>query len=783
MLRVQTANLHSWRSLFRTARASLGVLLIAGVGLVLPSQTGDELVALSDMRMGLVPGVFRLQFALGALALCAWYWARAALAARFGVDDTLESRAGLNEDRRSAFDAVPRIVFLAGVMLGVFLLWRGFSWVQAASVAVWAVPGYLLIKWRLALTSPRCRSKYINLRELRSQRHVGRWLKRIGPRVLALLQLAPFGPWLSVPLLSLGLLTFVWGVIEGYVPWARNHAGLPALAASVFPGPSVALIGFALMIGPLTALVFAIDGLRIEGRLLGRGVGLSRPPVLGALVLWSLFAPLLFSLHTVRIVPEAQGGVARVQQRQPISTILRDWARVCAPDTSQPLRPIIVSISGGASRAGIWGAQVLAAVDAAAGRGNAAVFAVSSVSGGSLGAAAYMAVKQVMTPRCGQPSSAAADALSRLNNEYLGGDALGPLLAGALLADTPRSLFAPVAAVVRLAAGVAPRGGDRAEALERAFERLWHEDLRQAGMGKPSAYPEFFAPFLSLFYDQSGGFRPGMPLWIVNGTDVSTGGRMLTAPFSTEGDAEWPFRASADVLGILGADVPISTAINNGARFPYLEPSGELVPVDTPGTMHEQMRGDRPELVDGGYFDNEGLQTALELADWLRRQKVGGRDVQPILIQATANADIDAAVRATVVRCPDRPVDQPTRLPTSPHTLQLLTPVIGLYNVRGAHAAVLLREVRDRYCRGSPEGGEDRSFFHFYLFNSPDRDIPLNWLLSPAIVDTIRAQLTLPPRPSGPMDNGNDTEYANLRNLLDGFAGMATSAWRVDAVQ
>jgi len=33
------------------------------------------------------------------------------------------------------------------------------------------------------------------------------------------------------------------------------------------------------------------------------------------------------------------------------------------------------------------------------------------------------------------------------------------------------------------------------------------------------------------------------------------------------------------------------------------------------------------------------------------------------------------------------------------------------------------------------------------------------------------------------MDNGNDTEYANLRNLLDGFAGMGTSAWRVDAVQ
>jgi hypothetical protein len=785
MLRVQTDNLHSWKSLFRTTRASLGVLVVAALGLALPAQTADELVALSNMTFvsvsGVtVPGVFVLQFALGFLALSAWYWARAALAARFGVDDTLEARAGLAPSSKAAFDAVPRLVFLAGVLLGAFLVWRGFTWPHAAAVAVWAVPAYLLIRWRLALTNPRCRSHHVNLTVLRSRRHVGQWLRVLYPRLRALLLLAPFGPYVSVPLFAVGVLVFLWGAAEGFVPWSQllggeQYPGLPALAASVFPGPSVALVGFALMIGPLTALVFLTDGLRIEGVFLGRRVGLSRPPVLGALILWSVVAPLLFSLHTVRVMA-ASRRVIPVDRRVSLDALFAQWVTACAPDTARPIRPIVVAISGGASRAGIWGAQVLSAVEAASATENTGIFAVSSVSGGSLGAAAYMAVKQA-TPACGTGAGRPlVDMLGRLDNEHLGGDALGPLLAGALLSDTPRALFAPIAAVVRLAAGAAPRGGDRAEALERAFERLWHEDVSQAGLAR-QGIAEFSAGFLSLFYlpgaapGMAGAVKPGMPIWIVNGTDMTSGGRMLTAPFASGGT--WPFRASSDVLGLLGADVPISTAINNSARFPYLEPSGELSAVED-GAM--QMRHGRPELLDGGYFDNEGLQTALELADWMRRQGTAmGRVVQPVIVQATANADIDVAVQTTVVRCPDRPVDVPTDLPASPHTLQLLAPVVGLYNVRGAHAAVLLRQVRDQYCGAEAE----RSFFHFYLFNSPDRDIPLNWLLSPAIVAAIRGQLTVGGSGTaagggaGAGANGNDSEAAALYALLHGTRAAA----------
>jgi len=757
MLRIEVHDLHSWKSLFRTTRGSVSVLFVAAMSLVLPAQTGDELVALEQIKVGAVPGLFILQFALGFLAVSAWYWSRAALAARFGVDDALESRRGIKRCSRTAFDAIPRISFGCGVVLSLALVWRSPSWLHAGSVAAWSIPAFLLIRVRLAIASPRRRSEFVNLAVLRSRRHMRPWLRVIFPRLRALLMLAPFGPWVSTPLLGLGVIGFGWGAAEGFVSWGGNYPGLPALAARLFPGPSVALVCFALMMGPLTALVFVMDGLRMEGNLFGRRTGLSRPPVILGLLGWSLLAPVVFNLHSIRVLPPARRVVA-VDQRVALESFFLTWAKACAPDATQPARPIIVAISGGAARAGIWGAQVLAAVDAATGQGDASVFAVSSVSGGSLGAAAYMAMMKATNAQCRQPEgtpSRVRELLDKVNNEDLGGDALGPLLAGALLSDAPRALFSPAAALVRLVANIQPHGGDRAEALERAFEASWSNDLRRAKLATIGV-PLFSAAYLSLVYKQ-GLPQPGMPVWIVNGTDLTTGERMLTVPFGSMRTMQWPFRAAGDVLGLLGADVPISTAINNGARFPYLEPSGELMSVkDKP----KQFRDASPELLDGGYFDNEGLLTALELADWLKAQMWNGRPVEPIIVQATANADIDAEVRASVVRCPDSPIDQPTVRAPAGRTLEMLVPVIGLYNVREAHAAVLLREVRDQYCGSNGR----RSFFHFYLFNSPDHDIPLNWLLSPAIVQTIRRQLTAGGVAANTMYSANDAEY---RNLLD----------------
>jgi hypothetical protein len=757
----------SWWSLFRTTRAPLSILVITALGLVLPPQTGDALMALADMQVGPFSGLFILQFSLGFLSLSAWYWARTALSARFGVNDSLEGRSGLRRCSRLTFNAVPRVVFLCGVALSVSLVWRGFSWVHAMAIALWAVPAYLLIRWRLGMLRPRHRQARVHLERLYSRRGVRAWLPTVWPRLHALVVLAPFSPILASGLLILALCVFFWGAFESFLSLGEDYPGLASLSAEIFPGPSAAIVGLALAMGPLTALIFVVDGLRLETNFLGRSIGFTRPPVISVLLLWMAVAPMLFSLHTIRVLPPSHRVVA-VNDRRSLDEFFDAWVKACVTMPDRPVRPVVVAISGGASRAGIWGARVLGALDAADGRNNAAVFAVSSVSGGSLGAAAYMAVKRASKSPCGYNEDALAtmpERLDRLNIHYLGGDALGPLLAGSLLSDTPRSLFSPIEALIRYLIGAEPRGGDRAEALERAFENLWRRNLAEAKM-EGMKMPSFGEGFLSLFYED-GAVRPGVPVWVLNGTDVTSGGRMLTVPFGSQIGMTWPFYASVDLLGLLGADVAISTAINNSARFPYLEPSGEVVSVNAPP---HQMHTGAPEVLDGGVFDNEGLEAAVEIAEWLKRQTVNGQPVQPIIVQATANADIGIAVANSVVRCPDAPVDVPTDPPASPGTLQILAPVIGLYNVRGAHAALLLRHTRDEYCA-------QRAFFHFYLFSEPDRDIPLNWMLSAPAKEAIEAQLD---------SRGNASELECLRKVLDGATscgGTPATAfdWRVHA--
>jgi hypothetical protein len=86
-----------------------------------------------------------------------------------------------------------------------------------------------------------------------------------------------------------------------------------------------------------------------------------------------------------------------------------------------------------------------------------------------------------------------------------------------------------------------------------------------------------------LFYtDRAGSYRKGMPIWFANGTDATTGNRVITTPIAApdrrDSGSPWPFRGARDFHILMGGDVSIATAINNTARFPYLEPFGEMLP-------------------------------------------------------------------------------------------------------------------------------------------------------------------------------------------------------------
>jgi hypothetical protein len=132
----------------------------------------------------------------------------------------------------------------------------------------------------------------------------------------------------------------------------------------------------------------------------------------------------------------------------------------------------------------------------------------------------------------------------------------------------------------------------------------------------------------------------------------------------------------------------------------------------------------------GGYFENEGLQTALDLAEWLVAQsRTLGRPVQPIIVQATGDGEADVD-RTDVMTCAN--ASDGAFIPDDKHSaLQILAPLFELYHVRGGHSAVLLRQAHDQFCDGRSR------FVHFYLPADDGRRIPLNWVLSNATAQFI----------------------------------------------
>ncbi|HEY7580222.1 MAG TPA: hypothetical protein VH855_21755 [Acetobacteraceae bacterium] len=715
--------------MLRTARAPAAILLLGGLGLAAPPQTRDMLAFLGGDHAA---AAVSFQIALLVLGGSAWFWSRAVLAARFGIDDRQRGgRAVSGGFDWTAFNWLPRFVLAATFLIGAAIAFRGRSpWTIAGAIAV----GTLALL--LAVVRPRAGIVTI---PPAPRAGLYAWLRGgAWARFRTLMRRAPFGQLTALTLLALGLVPLALAILEAFT----SALHFPNLVAAAFPGPASAVLLLGLMIGPLSVSTFVCDGLGLPRRLGPLPFPLRRPPVLSLILIYVFVAvPALFSVHTVRIAEHAS------TERQPLDVLFDAWAKKCAPGTG-PVRPIIVAVSGGATRAGLWGAAVIDRVLRAQQSDGPALFAVSSVSGGSLGVAGAL----TLLSREDLPCRAKGLPLLRpAGNGHvpLAGDALGPLLAGWLIDDIPRSAFDPIAALVRAMSGRRPNGGDSAEAIEHGFEDLW-------AAIRPKGAPGWDQPFLSLFYvSPTGPYRGGMPLWFANGTDAGTGNRVITAPTAVPMDRQdhttpWPFRGARDFHVLMGADVSIATAIDNTARFPYLEPFGQMLPLQGGKLVGS--------LVDGGYFENEGLQTALDLAGWLAAHPVQGRPVRPIIVQATGDgeAKVSGAEVMTCTNASDGPF-----IPDEHSAWQVFAPLLGLYHVRGGHSAVLLRQARDELC---DQPGQPR-FVHFYLPADHGSSVPLNWVLSDAT-----ARFIWGATPDGGAFNDqqvrNETELSNLAAAL-----------------
>ena len=374
----------------------------------------------------------------------------------------------------------------------------------------------------------------------------------------------------------------------------------------------------------------------------GRGIGL---PVSAALLAWAGLISVWNDAHQVgrRALFVDQATFPTRGERVDLRTAYRRW-RATAPVVNGSPRLVLIASEGGASRAGHWTGQVLAKLhDRSKGRLAAATFAINSVSGGSVGAVGYAALLQ-------GAGEGAADFPGRLA-ALTGGDALGPVLAGAFFPDLVQR-FLPV-----------PLLPDRAQALEGAWEAHWNG---QCVAGEAACRGLLAKPFLALGPAENAW----RPLPIVQGASEETGRRILTSRLHLtreQVDAD-------DFYELVDGDVAVSTAIHNGARFPWVSPAGRLAKRTATG-----------HIIDGGYFDASGIEVVRELAEAILRGPAREQGDATLKIMIVFVGYRGATVEEGGVAKPD----------ADPSFLnEIRAPLAGLIASRTAHGASLLRRLR-----------------------------------------------------------------------------------------
>lgn len=357
-------------------------------------------------------------------------------------------------------------------------------------------------------------------------------------------------------------------------------------------------------------------------------------------------------------------------------------ANGCLDDEAEcKVRPILVAASGGASRAAFFTASALGRLldltcvrqgDGCEGGQPSLVnqiFAVSSVSGSTLGAAAFVtALDQSETlaadgPRL-QPCKAtytanpeAGDSPQEVVERWFGRvwkilsgerreapdwdrhafdfwhgvekpdgegkvvtnwqDCLELTVTGDYLSPTVASL------VVR---DVLPVRGwnDRNRALEDAFDRHISAVLAEPAGNEDALL--FDREFLTLWQNQMADEPKGLwrPLLVSNGSSVGYGNRILTSPIGRDGDHNWPFLDSTDTYELINAaadgncGIPIKVAVSNSARFPLVSTEGDFPrPSETCEPDNSFFLGaekNEDQIVDGGYYESIGLTSVYDLA-------------------------------------------------------------------------------------------------------------------------------------------------------------------------
>jgi hypothetical protein len=242
--------------------------------------------------------------------------------------------------------------------------------------------------------------------------------------------------------------------------------------------------------------------------------------------------------------------------------------------TGRPYPVFIVAAEGGGIYAAAAAAAFLSRLQDACPNFAQHVFAISGVSGGSVGSTVFQSMTQgesFKDPLCAAGGNTVSGPLSRKTAQVIRSDHLSPLL-GFIVADLLNTF------------------DDRAKGLEQSLISSV-EQASNSGAARAA-------------FDSHWSADKAAPALVLNATSVESGYRVAFAPFNLDGlggGSLYTFRSfSQQEVSLAGAAVV-------SARFPAVLPSFTTLY----GNKHLN-------FVDGGYADSSGAFTALDLIGSLK---------------------------------------------------------------------------------------------------------------------------------------------------------------------
>jgi len=622
-------------------------------------------------------------------AFQSWYWARLLLDLTFGDRD-----APLAHPRPGRIRAIivhtPRIIAAGSYLVAAAVCALTGTWLIGVALAIEGALFYAFLVLRKTLVASFAGNAAGWKRVLLVRREgAGRGLR-------------------SLPLLSIAILAATLACAAVLTAWACRDA---VDFGWTFGAAAVPFLGFSMLVpvGSLLVLWSSPGGRRRIGEAAAGEVDTRGGyPVISLLVLlaivWSFFPAL--DNHALRTLPKAQPA-APIR----LDDALERWQAQAPRQSDGRSNLVVVATAGGGLRAAYWTATVLGAIQDRVAAFNRQLFAVSGVSGGSLGAAVYVTLASGevslsdRTGNCGD-MGAGTGRIECAGQAVLSQDFLAPPFAALLFPDLMQRFF--------------PVGfPDRAQALEQSWELAW----RRAGFGE-DVWGE--RGFRALWPE--GRFVPAL---LLNSTHVETGKRVIASNLDVAG-APKVFRDAYDLYELLpaGAEIRPSTAAHTSARFTYLSPAGTLA--------------DRTHLVDGGYFENFGAVTAREVLK-AATDRLGRGKVRPVAVLISNDPELGEG------DLPRADPQQPQAAARETWAAEALSPLRALLHTRDARGLLAASELR---AFAEENGG---AYFQFRLCREAGSAPALGWVLSGESEDVMRKALR-----SGACGN-----VQQLKDLLD----------------